>query len=316
MGDASTAIAATDNGDAEDLSVPEWEIGLPSDADLTPLSLSLVPPALAAAFSITPEPPRTMREVQRASHNTITALRRNTPGAPAALKSFLPDSAAANDDGNAMVFEPDNPGSPSRNSRRPDPQEAESSAHPDNSGDDPSARTLKRPRLVWTPQLHKRFVEVVAHLGIKTAVPKSIMQLMNVEGLTRENVASHLQKYRLYLKRMQGLSTEGPSSSDHLFASTPVPPSLHEAVAVPPPPHPHPLPMPFPVPAMIPMQVFNMGHQLGMVPANSHQGSPGSFHGFESHYQHGTYADRHNDWSGGGNYRSIASYPRVAPSDK
>ena len=38
------------------------------------------------------------------------------------------------------------------------------------------------------------------------AVPKTIMQLMNVEGLTRENVASHLQKYRLYLKRLQGCS--------------------------------------------------------------------------------------------------------------
>ncbi|CDY08579.1 BnaA05g28150D [Brassica napus] len=69
-------------------------------------------------------------------------------------------------------------------------------------GDEP-ARTLKRPRLVWTPQLHKRFVDAVAHLGIKNAVPKTIMQLMSVDGLTRENVASHLQKYRLYLKRMQ-----------------------------------------------------------------------------------------------------------------
>ena len=36
------------------------------------------------------------------------------------------------------------------------------------------------------------------------AVPKTILQLMNVEGMTRENVASHLQKYRLYLKRIQG----------------------------------------------------------------------------------------------------------------
>jgi SHAQKYF class myb-like DNA-binding protein len=79
---------------------------------------------------------------------------------------------------------------------------------------------------VWTPQLHKRFVDAVGHLGIKNAVPKTIMQLMNVEGLTRENVASHLQKYRLYLKRMQGLSSEGPSASDHLFASTPIPPNL------------------------------------------------------------------------------------------
>ncbi|KAL3689700.1 hypothetical protein R1sor_016009 [Riccia sorocarpa] len=97
------------------------------------------------------------------------------------------------------------------------------------SGDCPdgnTARTLKRPRLVWTPQLHKRFVDAVGHLGIKNAVPKTIMQLMNVEGLTRENVASHLQKYRLYLKRMQGLSTEGPSASDPLFASAPIPPSL------------------------------------------------------------------------------------------
>lgn len=35
-------------------------------------------------------------------------------------------------------------------------------------------------------------------------MPKTILQLMNVEGMTRENVASHLQKYRLYLKRMAG----------------------------------------------------------------------------------------------------------------
>ncbi|CAF1696387.1 hypothetical protein Bca4012_000226 [Brassica carinata] len=100
------------------------------------------------------------------------------------------------------------------------PPQANSSA-----GDEP-ARTLKRPRLVWTPQLHKRFVDAVAHIGIKNAVPKTIMQLMSVEGLTRENVASHLQKYRLYLKRMQ--SGEGGrggnvGESDHLFASSPVP---------------------------------------------------------------------------------------------
>ena len=40
--------------------------------------------------------------------------------------------------------------------------------------------------------------------GVKHAVPKTILQLMNVEGMTRENVASHLQKYRLYLKRLAG----------------------------------------------------------------------------------------------------------------
>lgn len=113
-----------------------------------------------------------------------------------------------------------------RFTRNGDNEEAESGQGMEIAGEEQSARTLKRPRLVWTPQLHKRFVDAVAHLGIKNAVPKTIMQLMNVDGLTRENVASHLQKYRLYLKRMQGLSSEGPSASDQLFASTPVPPSL------------------------------------------------------------------------------------------
>ncbi|KAK2977179.1 hypothetical protein RJ640_000430 [Escallonia rubra] len=82
-------------------------------------------------------------------------------------------------------------------------------SHVDNCNDESSARNaaaVKRSRLVWTPQLHKRFVDVVAHLGIKKAVSKTIMQLMNVEGL----------------------SSEGPLPSNHLFASTPVPQSLHE----------------------------------------------------------------------------------------
>ena len=41
--------------------------------------------------------------------------------------------------------------------------------------------------------------------GVKAAVPKTILQLMNVEGMTRENVASHLQKYRQQLKRSEDL---------------------------------------------------------------------------------------------------------------
>ena len=43
--------------------------------------------------------------------------------------------------------------------------------------EDQSAQALKRPRLVWTPQLHKRFEDAVNQLGIKHAVPKTIMQV-------------------------------------------------------------------------------------------------------------------------------------------
>jgi hypothetical protein len=39
------------------------------------------------------------------------------------------------------------------------------------------ARALKRPRLVWTPQLHKVFEEAVQKIGINKAVPKTIMQV-------------------------------------------------------------------------------------------------------------------------------------------
>ncbi|KAL9252662.1 Two-component response regulator ARR2-like protein [Drosera capensis] len=74
----------------------------------------------------------------------------------------------------------------------------------DDDGDDKDdSATLKKPRVVWSVELHQQFVSAVNQLGIDKAVPKKILELMNVAGLTRENVASHLQKYRLYLRRLQ-----------------------------------------------------------------------------------------------------------------
>ncbi|KAG8372615.1 hypothetical protein BUALT_Bualt12G0085100 [Buddleja alternifolia] len=63
-----------------------------------------------------------------------------------------------------------------------------------NESEDPGAQ--KKPRVVWSIELHRKFVGAVNQLGIEKAVPKRILDLMNVEGLTREN------KYRLYLKRI------------------------------------------------------------------------------------------------------------------
>ncbi|GFH12143.1 two-component response regulator ARR2 [Haematococcus lacustris] len=83
-----------------------------------------------------------------------------------------------------------------------------------------SARALKRPRLVWTSQLHRRFEEAINKLGDQRAVPKNIMQEMKVEGLTRENVASHLQKWRLQNRRDEPRSggaaahDAGPTGAD------------------------------------------------------------------------------------------------------
>ncbi|KAE8653852.1 CIP111-like protein [Hibiscus syriacus] len=181
-----------------------WEEELPSPEELMPLSQSLITPNLALAFDIRNPNHAQQQQQQPPPPPPSSALQ---PPSQPSLFEFAADSG---DLGSGAA------------------------------GDEP-ARTLKRPRLVWTPQLHKRFVDAVAHLGIKNAVPKTIMQLMSVDGLTRENVASHLQKYRLYLKRMQGLSggsgggANGGSggaglgastdpATDHLFASSPVPP--------------------------------------------------------------------------------------------
>jgi len=50
----------------------------------------------------------------------------------------------------------------------------------------------------WTQELHKKFVHAVEQLGVDHAIPSRILELMKVEGLTRHNVASHLQVGILY----------------------------------------------------------------------------------------------------------------------
>ncbi|KAI4319643.1 hypothetical protein MLD38_033220 [Melastoma candidum] len=191
----------------------KWEEQLPSPDDLMPISQSLITPDLALAFDI--KPPMFPSPSQNHGH-----LRRDMRVPPICVPS--------------LIFPLNNHNS----SEFADSSDLGGSGTPLSGPSDEPARTLKRPRLVWTPQLHKRFVDAVARLGIKNAVPKTIMQLMSVDGLTRENVASHLQKYRLYLKRMPGLSGSGGKgalgingggkvvdpATDHLFASGPVPP--------------------------------------------------------------------------------------------
>ncbi|XP_021731423.1 two-component response regulator ARR12-like [Chenopodium quinoa] len=76
--------------------------------------------------------------------------------------------------------------------------------------EDPS--TQKKPRLFWSVELHQKFVDAVNQLGPDKAFPKKILDLMNVEGLTREKVASHLQKYRLYLRKVNSGMSLQPGS--------------------------------------------------------------------------------------------------------
>ncbi|KAK6266719.1 hypothetical protein QUC31_017556 [Theobroma cacao] len=61
----------------------------------------------------------------------------------------------------------------------------------------------KNNRRSWSPELHARFVEALNLLGgIEVATPKQIREVMQVEGLTNDQVKSHLQKYRLHCRRL------------------------------------------------------------------------------------------------------------------
>lgn len=89
---------------------------------------------------------------------------------------------------------------------------------------DPSAATGGKPRpgggddkgsgktrFVWSSELHLRFEQAVAKLGVDRAKPQAISQLMGVEGdnaPTRQNIKSHLQKYRLLVKKRAAQAAE------------------------------------------------------------------------------------------------------------
>ncbi|KAL5071574.1 hypothetical protein RYX36_022461 [Vicia faba] len=83
----------------------------------------------------------------------------------------------------------------------------------DDDNDCLSHNVKKARRVVWSHDLHAKFVEVVNTLGLHDAVPRKIVALMNVDGITTAHVASHLQKYRLHNKKAVHQADRVPSSS-------------------------------------------------------------------------------------------------------
>ncbi|XP_042032530.1 two-component response regulator ORR24-like [Salvia splendens] len=89
----------------------------------------------------------------------------------------------------------------------------------DKNGENSQSYSQKRPKIVWTNSLHNRFLEAIRSIGLERAVPKKILEVMNVPGMTRENVASHLQKYRIFLRRVSDASYKIQYSSSSSWSS-------------------------------------------------------------------------------------------------
>ncbi|CAL9194400.1 unnamed protein product [Musa hybrid cultivar] len=65
----------------------------------------------------------------------------------------------------------------------------------------------RKARRCWSQELHRRFVLAIQQLGgAQVATPKQIREQMKVDGLTNDEVKSHLQKYRLHARRVHNAS--------------------------------------------------------------------------------------------------------------
>ncbi|KGN52051.1 transcription factor HHO2 [Cucumis sativus] len=100
--------------------------------------------------------------------------------------------------------------------------------------EDKESQTQRKQRRCWSSELHRRFVHALQQLGgPHVATPKQIRELMKVDGLTNDEVKSHLQKYRLHSRRPTNTAMQdsGSSSAHQQFV-------VVGSIWVPPPPPP------------------------------------------------------------------------------
>ncbi|KAL9229748.1 hypothetical protein vseg_005182 [Gypsophila vaccaria] len=76
----------------------------------------------------------------------------------------------------------------------------------------------RKQRRCWSPELHRRFLDALDKLGgSQVATPKQIRELMQVDGLTNDEVKSHLQKYRLHIRKPPTRATASSSKTPPLI---------------------------------------------------------------------------------------------------
>ncbi|GMH27524.1 hypothetical protein Nepgr_029367 [Nepenthes gracilis] len=68
--------------------------------------------------------------------------------------------------------------------------------------DEKEGKSQRKARRCWSSEMHRRFLNALQQLGgSHVATPKQIRELMKADGLSNDEVKSHLQKYRLHTRR-------------------------------------------------------------------------------------------------------------------
>ncbi|KZV20625.1 hypothetical protein F511_22039 [Dorcoceras hygrometricum] len=127
----------------------------------------------------------------------VTEVKRNGGGRCGG--AFQPFKKAATGTSTAPTQVPKN--------KSPPPASTSSTADTGGSGggnkkEEKEGESIRKARRCWSQELHRRFVQALHQLGgSHVATPKQIRELMKVDGLTNDEVKSHLQKYRLHTRR-------------------------------------------------------------------------------------------------------------------
>ncbi|OEL14947.1 Myb family transcription factor EFM [Dichanthelium oligosanthes] len=125
---------------------------------------------------------------------------------PASSTTAAASSAVVEDDScdKAGATESDTAAPENHSDKQEMNKDAKDKAGKDNKdkADGQSQAANRKPRRCWAPELHRRFLQALQQLGgSHVATPKQIRELMKVDGLTNDEVKSHLQKYRLHTRR-------------------------------------------------------------------------------------------------------------------
>ncbi|GFY90000.1 myb-like transcription factor family protein [Actinidia rufa] len=86
----------------------------------------------------------------------------------------------------------------------------------------PQYQNARKQRRCWSPELHRRFVSALQQLGgPQVATPKQIRELIQVDGLTNDEIKSHLQKYRLHARKPPAAANKSPVNFRGLWLPPP-----------------------------------------------------------------------------------------------